>query len=141
MTTIRGVGGTGPVGRSGRSATAGRSGFSVPADATEGVARPAAASAVGLVGMLALQEGESDAVQDRAARRHGQDMLGELAALQRALLSADGDPTRLESLAALAQRVPQATDPRLRALVTAIVVRARVEMARYDRAAPLRAEP
>jgi len=57
-------------------------------------------------------------------------MLAELAALQRALLAGGDDAAALERLAQLAKEVPSATDPGLAALVQAIVVRVRVELAR-----------
>jgi len=50
--------------------------------------------------------------------------------LQRSLLAADGDPAVLTRLAELAASVPRATDRRLAAMVSAIVVRVRVELAR-----------
>ncbi len=93
----------------------------------------AAAAEVALSGMLALQEIDDPEQRDRAARRRGQALLAELAALQRTLLSAAGDipAAGLHRLAALAQAVPLATDPALRQAVAAIVLRCRVELARY----------
>jgi hypothetical protein len=108
-------------------------GFSVPA----GGAAPAGAEAAGgaaevsLAGLLALQEAADEPVRDRQARRRGHDLLAELAALQRELLAGPPDLDRLERLAALAREVPDAADPRLRAVVQAISLRARVELARY----------
>jgi hypothetical protein len=85
-----------------------------------------------LAGLLALQEeaGGGD-VRDRAARRRGRDLLGELAALQRDLLAGAPGADRLERLAAMAESLPEAADPRLRDAVAAIALRARVEAARY----------
>jgi hypothetical protein len=90
-----------------------------------------------LAGLLALQEeAEGGAVRDRArrdgaARRRGRDLLGELAALQRDLLAGGPDPAQLTRLATLAESAPEAADPRLRDVVAAIVLRARIEAARY----------
>ena len=54
-------------------------------------------------------------------------------ALQRALLE-DGDPAGvLERLASLIADMPVATEPRLAALLSAIVLRARVELALLER--------
>jgi len=108
------------------------SGFSVPLQsAATGPAMAASeASAPALASMLTLQELGGETIQDREARRHGQDMLGALAELQRSLLAADGDPAVLTRLAELAAAVPRATDRRLAAMVSAIVVRVRVELAR-----------
>ena len=77
-----------------------------------------------------MQELGGETVADREARRHGQDMLAALAELQRALLGGDDDAAALQRLAELAAAVPRATDPRLAALVSAIVLRVRVELAR-----------
>ena len=87
--------------------------------------------AVALTSMLSLQEfgGETRAA-DREARRHGQDMLAALAELQRALLGGGDTVETLQRLAELAAAVPRAADPRLAALVSAIILRVRVELAR-----------
>lgn len=124
---------TTPAGR-GAARVPGR-GFQLPHEAAGSLAAPGAASEVTLGGMLALQEAESGAVQDREARRRGQDLLAELAALQRALLDeADPEaaPAALQRLASLARAVPQAASPALRQALAAIVLRSRVELARYD---------
>jgi hypothetical protein len=94
---------------------------------------PQPAAEVALPGMLMLQEVEAPDQRDRAARRRGQELLAELAALQRALLAAGGDvPAALHRLAGLARAVPPAADPALRQAVAAIVLRSRVELARYE---------
>jgi hypothetical protein len=84
--------------------------------------------------MLTLQELGGETIQDREARQHGQDMLAALADLQRALLSPGGDAAVLARLAELAASVPRATDRRLAAMVSAIMVRVRVELARRQAA-------
>ena len=124
------IGGAGP--RQGRAGA----GFSVPA-ASRGAttARAAEAPAVMLSGLLALQDEDAGDVQDREARRHGLDLLAELAALQRALLADGADPgtstEQLRRLARLAASLPAATDPRLAEVLNAIVLRALVELARF----------
>jgi hypothetical protein len=80
--------------------------------------------------MLSLQELGEETVQDREARRHGQNLLAILADLQRLILSAESDGAALQRLADLTASVPLGTDRRLNAIVSAIVVRARVELAR-----------
>lgn len=102
------------------------------ADGAEPQAHAASGAApVSLHSLLALQEAEAEAVQDRAARRHAGFMLEELSALQRALLGgADGGAVAADRLAVLARRSPAAADPRLAAVVQAIAVRAAVEAAR-----------
>ena len=83
-----------------------------------------------LASMLTLQELGGETSEDRQARRHGHMLLGALAELQRELLGGFGDGSALERLAALLAAVPRASDRRLSAMVSAIVVRARVELAR-----------
>jgi hypothetical protein len=80
--------------------------------------------------MLSLQEVGGETVEDREARRHGNNMLAALGELQRALLAGGGDAEALQRLMDLSTSVVRAKDPRLAALVSAIVVRARVELAR-----------
>jgi len=106
-----------------------RAGFRLPAAGDASTASPASAPA-GLDGMLALQEREADAARDRGARRHGQSLLRELAALQRALLGDAGDAACLQRLAALGRATPDAADPGLAAIVRSLAVRAAVELAR-----------
>jgi protein-disulfide isomerase-like protein with CxxC motif len=95
------------------------------AEAAEVAATPA------LVGLLAVQEAESDAARNRAARRRGRELLEALSALQRAVLEGGADPAGLARLATLAEDTPAAADPALGEVVHAIVLRARVELARY----------
>jgi len=99
--------------------------------AAEGVAAP---------GLLALQEwpvdalaGEREQERDRAARLHGEALLKALGEMQRGLLR-DEAPD-LAGLAGLAGSVPDAADPALRAAVGAVALRARIELARWDRGA------
>ena len=98
--------------------------------APTGAAAPAA-----LLGLLAVQESEGEAVRDRDARRRGKQMLDELTRLQRALLGGRLDPENLRALAALAADPGIAADPLLAAAVRAVSVRARVELARLAAAA------
>ena len=130
MTGIEPIGWSATRRVSGRPAS--RSDFSVPLQfASTGAATAAnEASPPALASMLTLQELGGETIQDREARRHGQDMLAALADLQRALLSAGGDETVLARLEELAASVPRATDRRLAAMVSAIMVRVRVELAR-----------
>jgi hypothetical protein len=100
-------------------------------------AAPSAVSAsAGLSGLLALQSGDlvdagADTIHDRTVRRRARDILDALAALQRAMLT-DGPITApLERLAILAQDGADAADPTLRATMDAIMLRARVELARH----------
>jgi len=133
MEPINGVRAPGPV--TARAGASRGGAFSVPEGAAGGAVGAAEAEEVAeasLAGLLSLQE-ESGAgeVRDRAARRRGRDLLAELAGLQRDLLAGGPDEARLARLAGLAAAVPEAADPRLRAALGAIVLRVRVEAARY----------
>jgi hypothetical protein len=106
-------------------AGAGRDTDAAETDKLAGVAEPLA-----LGSMLALQEMGAGSVRDREARRRGQGLLAALAALQRGLLDGDDDLAALQRLADLAEAAPDAEDKRLGAVLSAIVLRARVELAR-----------
>jgi hypothetical protein len=80
--------------------------------------------------MLSLQEFGGDAAADSQASRRGEDMLSALAELQRALLGGVDTADTMRRLAELAATVPRAADPRLAAMVSAIILRVRVELAR-----------
>ena len=102
-----------------------------PEPAGTGQATAAAVShATPLGAMLTLQELGGETLADRDARRHGHDLLAVLAELERAQLAGSDDKAALRHLAELADAVPQATDRRLAAMISAIVLRARVELAR-----------
>ena len=104
--------------------------FVAEAEAPAGSAGPATVAPAALASMLALQELGGETGEDRQARRHGHLLLSALGELQRELLGGHGDGSALERLTALLAAVPRATDRRLGAMVSAIVVRARVELAR-----------
>ncbi|MBS0560728.1 MAG: hypothetical protein JSR21_11805 [Proteobacteria bacterium] len=100
-----------------------------------------AAPMQGLAALLAIQETTLepgvDAVarrRDQAARQRGQDLLGALGRLQRAMLGADGAGLG-DSRAVmrnLLDGLPDAADPVLAGIVHAIALRARVELARAE---------
>lgn len=100
-----------------------------PADAGQAAAtvRPAEP-----LGMLALQEIGDEPVQDRAARRHGRALVAALGQLQLGLLDGADDPAVLQRLADLAASVPPAATPGLAEVLQAVVLRARVELARHN---------
>ena len=130
---IEGVGWrtTAPVGR--RPSRSG-AGFSVPADQPSGTATAAtrATQPASLGAVLTLQEMGAEAVEDRKARKQAQNMLALLAALQRSLLAGVDNIAALQQLADLAAAAPIATDPRLAATISAILLRVRVELARHQ---------
>lgn len=104
------------------------SGAAPPGGAPAGVG---AAGPVQAAGMLALQEWQSDSVRDREARRRGNDLLAALARLQRALLEG-GTAEALARLSALLEGMPEAADPGLAAVLRAVTLRARIEIARHS---------
>jgi hypothetical protein len=111
--------------------------FRVEEEAATGEAEAAGplagVSSVLLGVMLAAEALDREPPHDQAARRKGHAVLSGLTALQRALLE-DGDPAAvLERLTSLIADMPVATEPRLAALVSAIVLRARVELALLER--------
>jgi Class II flagellar assembly regulator len=131
VAAIEGIGRSGAARPGARAPARASSGFTVPDDAAASApAATEAAPAAALASMLTLQELGSETAEDAEARRHGHDLLTALAELQRALLLGHDDAATLERLAELAASVPSASDRRLAAIVSAISVRARVELAR-----------
>ncbi len=129
-----------------RRASAGEgSGFSIADDApgTPSAAAAAAGFAPGaLASLLAMQEAGPSAattvaggVRDREARRHGRAVLDALLAWQRGLLRGEPEVGALRQLASIAGEAEAeaagASDPGLRAVLAEIMLRARVELARY----------
>lgn len=114
--------------------------FALPS-AAPAAAGPAAAPDAP-AGLLALQEREDGPARDRAARQRGRAILDALAALQRDLLAGRLDPAGLERLVAGLDGGEDAADPALRSVLKAVVLRARVELARSAMvAAPRLATP
>ena len=116
------------------------SGFFIP-EALVSSGRPnAGGSAVSVVrgagSVLALQEQATQEpadpveVADREARRHGKDMLEALTALQMELLAAAEPEASLARLTALVDSGPQPHDPVLARILSAIRLRARLELLR-----------
>jgi hypothetical protein len=133
MAIISGLGPASPADRTPARPGQSASGFSVPPAVRSRTAEAAAESpAVMLAGLLALQAEDCDETRDREARRRGHDMLAELAALQRALLAERGVPIdQLRRLEGLAADTLPVSDPRLREVMEAIILRVRVELARF----------
>src|SRR5262249_39107394 len=101
MRGIEGVGWPAATSRVMRRTTV-RSGFVVPTAGPGQAAAVAPPQAAGPASMLTLQELGGETVQDRQARRHGQDMLDVLVELQRALLTGRDGMAALQRLADLA---------------------------------------
>ncbi|MBX6742012.1 MAG: hypothetical protein IRY87_08190 [Acetobacteraceae bacterium] len=122
------------VGRSGSRA----GGFSVRcgADEVAGSLALGGPAPVGL-GVLTLQESSGAAERDAAARQRAESILNELQGLQADILAGgDTAPDRLARLAAL-ETGEDGADPGLREAVQAIVLRAKVELARRGWRAPV----
>jgi hypothetical protein len=85
---------------------------------------------IGLESMLALQTVDEADERNRSARKRGNALIGALTRLQRAMLSAEDPSSALRALNVLASEDPDACDPQLGAILRAIVLRSRVEVAR-----------
>ena len=98
MTGIEGIGW--PIRPRAVSRAASRSGFTMPPEPADAGQAAAAAEtpAMSPASMLSLQEVGGETVEDREARRHGNDMLAALGELQRALLAGGGDAGALQRL-------------------------------------------
>jgi hypothetical protein len=128
MTRISGLGTTGTASKSpvARRTTTNRFTMNVGSPAV-----PATMAPIEVCGLLTLQDEAAPALRDRAARRDGEVILGALAALRTALL--DGgrfDPAHLRNAIGCMNKP---ADPALHAVLAAIRLRARVELARHER--------
>jgi hypothetical protein len=132
MTAIEGIGRSSTTRPPGRASGATSTGFALPPEpaAAKPMASAAPAPVTSLGSMLTLQEVAEMSVEDREARRHGQDVLALLRELQHGLLVNWDDESAVARLTELAATVPHATDRRLAALLSAVILRARVELAR-----------
>ena len=133
MSTIDGLGRPGPIRNRAQAGRGPGGGFRLLSDPArsatlEGCAAAASAAALGC--MIAIQEGEPETVEDRQARRKGQELLQMLTDLQRAMLAGLEAGDSLQLLSSAITDLPRATDPRLAGIVQAIVLRTRVELAR-----------
>jgi hypothetical protein len=130
MTRVTGLRGSGPVGdsggRAGPAAAAGSS-FTIKTQIQQAAAP---VTPVDMTGLLSLQDEGGSVRRDRAAHRAGEQTLGSLAALQAALLG--GARPDLEALRQIIEGMPRPADPALQAVIGAIRLRARVELARYE---------
>ncbi len=120
----------------GTRARLGTVGFRVAGEVA-GAATVLGTDPVGCGVLLGLQEGESDGARDRAAKTRAREVMTELAMLQRDILRGAGvSRANLRRLKQLGEAAPDAADSSLRALLSGIVLRARVEWARYEASNP-----
>jgi Class II flagellar assembly regulator len=132
---LDGIGGAASVPRDGFKAPEGN--FSVGEGATPlaNKARLSTTAGIDLDSMLALQAVDEASEHDRTARKRGTAMIAALTKLQRITL-ADQDPSQaLSALNDLTADSPAADDPGLQAILRAIKLRARVEIALRQRRA------
>ena len=101
-----------------------------PPAAPLATASPPASSPTALAGLLALQEFPSHKDQQSRSLRHGHALLAKLGRLQAAILGGEHSATLLDELSDLAATRIDTQDPRLRALITAVITRAQVELAK-----------
>lgn len=94
--------------------------------------RTAAISGIGLDSLLALQAVDEAAERNRAAHKRSAAMVAALTRLQRAMLAGDDPSQTLNALRELSADGPVADDPSLAAIVRAVVLRSRVEIARRE---------
>ena len=83
--------------------------------------------------MLALQAVDEAVERNRAAHKRGSAILRALTHLQRTMLGADDQSAALRAMTELTSDTPIADDPGLAAIVRAVVLRSRVEIARRER--------
>ena len=88
---------------------------------------------IGLESMLLLQAVDEAVERDRRARKRGSAMVAALTDLQRAMLAEEDPALALRSLSELAATDPDAADPGLAAVLRAVVLRSRIEVARRER--------
>lgn len=87
---------------------------------------------IGMESMLVLQGLDEAPERNRRARKRGIAMLAALTDLQRSLLMEDDPALALRSLSELAADGASAADPALGAILRAVELRARVEVARRE---------
>lgn len=91
------------------------------------------AALIGMDSMLALQAVDEAQERDRRARKKGTAMLAALSDLQRTLIASEDPGQALRSLRDLTTEPGEdAADPELGAILRAVTLRARVEIARRE---------
>ncbi len=126
-----GIGRTAPAREGAKPAT---ESFSV-GDGAAPVANPVRLSSVSGIGMeslLTLQGIDEPTERDRAARKRGNAMLALLTKLQHAMLAGEDPAAALRALNDLSADEAVAADAELGAILRAVVLRSRVEIARRE---------
>ena len=87
---------------------------------------------LGLTGLIALQDDDAPSRRDRAARHGGKHTLEALGLMQAALLGGE-QASALSALSDAVDRMVEPADPTLLAIISAIRLRARIELVRHER--------
>lgn len=118
-----------------RVSTAGGSAFdaALPDVPELSTPEPFANAQIGAVNPMLLHElaVDGEGKRDREAHRHGTEVLDLLAEMQRGLLGSGIDSRTAGRLASLVEKVPDAATPALAAACRAVLLRARIEIARH----------
>jgi hypothetical protein len=127
------VGGAAPPERDGIRTGSGQFSMDDAVGPLSRTARLSSMPAIGLESMLALQSVDEAVERDRLARKRGTAIIAALTKLQRTIL-AEVDPSQaLNALNELTSDNPAAADPGLGAILRAVVLRSRIEIARRVR--------
>jgi len=133
VSRVDGIGGASAItgGRAPKAAS-GPGGFSVAAESplADAVVQVRSAQPLGLIGMLALQEAETETTANKNGRRHGFAVLDALEELQHGLLSSADEGQEIARLLSLAREPASVVDPRLGEVLAAIRLRAKIELLR-----------
>jgi hypothetical protein len=134
----RGIEGPAPLARDSTRAAAGQFSVEDGAAPLNQNARASSVSGIGLDSMLALQAVDEAVERDRSARKRGSAIIAALTNLQRTMLAAEDPSMALRAMSELTVDTPLANDPGLAAILRAVVLRSRVEIARRERQAEVR---
>ena len=131
---MSGIGGTPPLTRDGVKTAEGHFSVDLSAGASAQKARVSSVPSIGLESMLVLQSINEAQERDRTGRKRGTAMIAALTDLQRAMLAEEDPALALRALSELTvDDGPLADDPGLAAVLRAVVLRSRVEVARRAR--------
>ncbi|MGE0230630.1 MAG: flagellar assembly protein FliX [Flavobacteriaceae bacterium] len=128
------VAGTTAAKRRNRSGAGGPFSLDEDADVSRGGAVSGFSPLSGVDALLALQAVDPDESRQRKAIEHGRDMLDTLESLKADFLAGRIDEEKLDRLTAiLRQRTDNSSDPRLKAILAEIELRAHVELAKLGK--------
>lgn len=108
-------------------------GFTVETGPTTRADFMASVQGIALDSLLTLQAVDEAEERDKSAKKRGLAMIAALTDLQRAMLAEEDPALTLRALSELAADGPLAADPGLAAVLRAVVLRSRLEVARRTR--------